>query len=66
MGPGQSKARAQPRVGACARAGVPPEPKPERQPELEVFEPEAEGHKGSKEARSNGKEVSDAEQSGSG
>jgi len=36
-GPGRSKARAQPRDGASARASAPPEAQPGPQPELEVL-----------------------------
>jgi hypothetical protein len=64
--PGLSKAQEQPGVGASARTSALPELKPGRQPELEVFAPEAEGLEGSKEARSVGKEVYKEERSGSG
>jgi len=37
MGLGRSKARAQPRVGASARASAPPEAQPGPQPELDVL-----------------------------
>jgi len=57
MAPGWSKAQAQPRFGASARASAPPEAQPRPQPELEVFAPEAKGWEGSREARSEGKKV---------
>jgi len=37
MGPGQSNAQAQPRVGASARASAPPEAQPGPQPEVGVL-----------------------------
>jgi len=76
MGPGQSKALAQLRVGVSARASGPPEAQPRPHPELrpgvwatassQGFGPRADGWEGSKEARSDEKKVYKEERSGSG